>query len=116
MPIDLVFKTATESFVVSILLILLLVGTVLFQAIGALTTASRSTYVFARDGGLPFKEFLTAVDSVEESVLPKNALFTSVGVIGFFSLLALLSPSAFNAFMGASVVSLALLMEYLSCA
>lgn len=108
MPIDLVFKTATESFVVSILLILLLVGTVLFQAIGALTTASRSTYVFARDGGLPFKEFLTAVDSVEEYVLPKNALFTSVGVIGFFSLLALLSPSAFNAFMGASVVSLAL--------
>lgn len=108
MPIDIVFKTATESFVVSFLLILLLVGTVLFQGIGALTTASRSTYVFARDGGLPFKEFLTAVDSVEQFILPKNALFLSIGVIASFSLIALLSQSAFNAFMGAAVVSLAL--------
>lgn len=108
MPIDIVFKTATESFVVSFLLILLLIGTVMFQAIGAVTTASRSTYVFARDGGLPFKDFLTAVDSVEQYVIPKNALFLSVAVIGLFSLIALLSPSAFNAFMGAAVVSLAL--------
>lgn len=108
MPIDLVFKTATQSYVVSFLLIVLLIGTVLFQAIGALTTASRSTYVFARDGGLPFKDLWTKVDSVEEYTLPKNALFLSMGVIALFSFLALISPSAFNAFMGASVVSLAL--------
>lgn len=108
MPIDLVFKTATESYIVSFLLIVLLIGTVLFQAIGSLTTASRSTYAFARDGGLPFKDIWTEVDSVEEYVLPKNALFLSMGVIAMFSFLALLSPSAFNAFMGASVISLAL--------
>ncbi|GEQ70890.1 hypothetical protein JCM33374_g4570 [Metschnikowia sp. JCM 33374] len=108
MPIDLVFKTATESYMVSFLLIVLLIGTVLFQSIGALTTASRSTYVFARDGGLPFKEYWTQIDSVEEYTLPKNALFLSMGVIGIFSFLALISASAFNAFMGASVVSLAL--------
>lgn len=108
MPIDLVFKTATESYVVSFLLVLLLVGTVIFQAIGALTTASRSTYAFARDGGLPFKDSLISVDSVDLYVLPKNALFLSMGVCALFSLLALLSPSAFNAFMGASVISLAL--------
>mgnify|MGYP001157741351 FL=1 len=108
MPIDLVFKTATQLYVVSFLLIVLLIGTVLFQAIGALTTASRSTYVFARDGGLPFKDYWTQVDSVEEYTLPKNALFLSMGVIAIFSFLALISPSAFNAFMGASVVSLAL--------
>lgn len=108
MPIDIVFKTATQSYIVSFLLVLLLIGTVIFSAIGALTTASRSTYVFARDGGLPFKEIWTAVDSVEESVLPKNALFLSMGVCGAVSLLALISESAFNAFMGASVISLAL--------
>lgn len=108
MPIDLAFKAATESFVVSVLLVLLLVGTVVFQAIGVLTTASRSTYVFARDGGLPYKDFLTAVDSGKHCLLPKNALFLSVAVIGTFSLLALVSQSAFNAFMGASVVSLSL--------
>lgn len=108
MPIDIVFKTATQSYIVSFLLVLLLIGTVVFLAIGALTTASRSTYVFARDGGLPFKEVWTEVDSVEESTLPKNALFLSMGVCGAVSLLALISPSAFNAFMGASVISLAL--------
>lgn len=108
MPIDLVFKTATESYIVSFLLIILLIGTVLFQAIGALTTASRSTYAFARDGGLPWKDIWTQVDSVEEYTLPKNALFLSMGVIAVFSFIALISPSAFNAFMGASVVSLAL--------
>lgn len=108
MPIDLVFKTATESYIVCFLLIVLLIGTVLFQAIGALTTASRSTYVFARDGGLPFKDIWTKVDSVDEHKLPRNALFLSMGVIATFSFLALISPSAFNAFMGASVISLAL--------
>lgn len=108
MPIDLVFKTATQSYVVSFLLIILLIGTVIFQAIGALTTASRSTYAFARDGGLPFKDIWVSVDSVELYVLPKNALFLSMGVCAVFSLLALVSPSAFNAFMGASVISLAL--------
>lgn len=55
MPIDLIFKFATESYLISFLLVLLLVGTVFFQAIAALTTASRTTYAFARDGGLPFK-------------------------------------------------------------
>lgn len=108
MPIDLIFKTATESYVVSFLLILLLVGTVIFQAIGSITTASRSTYAFARDGGLPFNALWTEVDSVEDTIVPKNALFLSMVVCGVFSLLALISPSAFNAFMGASVVSLAL--------
>ncbi|PSK40787.1 hypothetical protein C7M61_000442 [Candidozyma pseudohaemuli] len=108
MPIDLIFKSATQSYLVSFLLILLLVGTVMFQAIGSVTTASRSTYAFARDGGLPFKDIWTSVDSVEDAIVPKNALFLSMGVCGTFSLLALVSPSAFNAFMGASVVSLAL--------
>lgn len=108
MPIDLIFKTATQSYVVSFLLTLLLVGTVLFQAIGSVTTASRSTYAFARDGGLPFKDFWLEVEAMDETTVPKNALILSMVVCGIFSLLALISSSAFNAFMGASVVSLAL--------
>lgn len=108
MPIDLVFKIATESYIVSFLLTLLLVGTVIFQSIGALTTASRCTYVFARDGGLPAKDMWIKVDSIEEYILPKNALFLSMTVCGVLVLLALISPSAFNAFLGASVISLSL--------
>ncbi|CAK7896425.1 polyamine transporter Tpo5p [[Candida] anglica] len=108
MPIDLVFKTATESYVVSFLLVCLLIGTVIFQAIGSLTTASRNTYAFARDGGLPFKHLWIEVDSIDASIVPKNALFLSMMVCGILSFLALWSESAFNAFMGASVISLAL--------
>lgn len=108
MPIDLVFKIATESYIVSFLLTLLLVGTVIFQAIGSLTTASRTTYAFARDGGLPFKHLWVEVDHVKEYTLPKNALFLSMCVCAVVSLMALVSASAFNAFMGASVISLSL--------
>lgn len=108
MPIDLVFKLSTESYIVSFLLTLLLVGTILFQAIGALTAASRTTYAFSRDGGLPFKSYWTEVDSIEEYTLPKNALFLSMSVCGVLSLLSLVSASAFNAFLGSSVISLSL--------
>ncbi|KAK6464005.1 amino acid permease-domain-containing protein [Scheffersomyces coipomensis] len=108
MPIDLVFKLATESYMISFLLVLLLVGTVLFQSIGSFTTASRTTYAFARDGGLPFKDYWVAVDSVDEYTIPKNALFLSMFVCAALSLLSLISTSAFNAFMGACVISLTL--------
>lgn len=108
MPIDIVFKAATESYIVSFLLALLLIGTVLFQAIGALTTSSRCAYAFARDGGLPFKDVWVEVGLVEEYALPKNALFLSMGVCAVFLLLALVSLLAFSAFLGSLVISLAL--------
>ena len=107
MPIQLVFKIATESYIISFLLAILLVGTVLFQSIGSLTTASRTTYALARDGALPFKEKWIEVNAENEYKIPKNALFLSMGMVGLISLLSLVSSSAFNAFMGASVISLA---------
>ena len=86
----------------------LMIGTVLFQSIGSLTTASRSTYALARDGGLPFAHLWTEVNSIEEYTIPRNALFLSMLVCAILSLLSLISRSAFNAFMGAAVVSLTL--------
>ncbi|CUM66887.1 uncharacterized protein PRCAT00004571001 [Priceomyces carsonii] len=108
MPIDLIFNIATESYIVSFLLVFLLIITVVFQSIGSLTTASRATYAFARDGGLPFKNYWVEVDSIEEYKIPKNALFLSLGVCGILSLFSLVSESAFNAFLGSSVISLSL--------
>lgn len=108
MPIDLIFKFSTESYMISFLLVLLLVGTVLFQAIGAVTTASRTTYAFARDGGLPYKDKWTSVDSVEEDIVPKNAIFLSMGVALILPAIAMISESAFNSFMGACVMTLTL--------
>ncbi|RCK54390.1 Polyamine transporter TPO5 [Candida viswanathii] len=108
MPIDLIFKLSTESYIISFLMACLMIGTVIFQSIGSLTTASRSTYALARDGGLPFAHLWTEVNSIEEYTIPRNALFLSMSVCAVLSLLSLISRSAFNAFMGAAVVSLTL--------
>lgn len=107
MPIDLVFKLATELYLISFLLALLLVGTVIFQAVGSLTTASRTTYAFARDGGLPFLAIFAQVQSSNEYTIPRNALILSMVVPSVLSLLSLVLSAAFNAFMGALVVALA---------
>lgn len=108
MPIDLIFKLSTELYLISFLMACLMIGTVIFQSIGSLTTASRSTYALARDGGLPYADLWTQVNSIEDYKLPKNALFLSMVICAILSSLSLISQSAFNAFMGAAVISLAL--------
>ena len=108
MPIDLIFKLSTELYLISFLMACLMIGTMIFQSIGSLTTASRSTYALARDGGLPFADLWTQVNSIEDYKLPKNALFLSMVICAILSSLSLISQSAFNAFMGAAVISLAL--------
>ena len=108
MPISLVFKTLTQLYVVLFLLVVLLVGTVVFQLIGLMMTALRTTYAFARDGGLPGRRWWTEIDAVDHARVPKNALFLVMGVCAVLLLLALVSTLAFNAFMGALVVSLLL--------
>lgn len=108
MPIDLIFKFSFESYIISFLLVLLLVGTVLFQSIGSITTASRATYAFARDGGLPYKEMWTRIDSVEKDTVPKNAIFLSMGIAAILPSIAVISESAFNSFMGSCVMTLTL--------
>lgn len=106
MPIQLVFKIATESYIISILLVILLIGTVIFQAIGSLTTASRTTYALARDGALPFPEKFVEVNSENDYKIPKNALYLSMIMVGIISLFSLVSAAAFNAFLGTSVILL----------
>lgn len=106
-PIDIVFKLSTRSFLVSIVLVLLIVGSLFFATIGTLTTASRTVYAFGRDHGLPFDSLWRKVDTKQdEEIVPTNALLLSVGIafiMGFFSLI---SSSAFSAFIGCSVISL----------
>ena len=75
MPIDLIFKLSTELYLISFLMACLMIGTMIFQSIGSLTTASRSTYALARDGGLPFADLWTQVNSIEDYKLPKMHYF-----------------------------------------
>ncbi|AOA61969.1 Putative polyamine transporter [Komagataella phaffii CBS 7435] len=108
MPIDLVFKLATESYLISFLLVLLLVGAVCFAGIGSLTTSSRATYAFARDNALPCNWIWVQVKIIDETTVPANALFLSMGVACFLGVLSLFSTSAFSAFMGSAVISLSI--------
>ncbi|QOU21355.1 hypothetical protein BRETT_001077 [Brettanomyces bruxellensis] len=106
-PIDIVFKLSTRSFLVSMVLVLLIVGSLFFATIGTLTTASRAVYAFGRDHGLPFDNLWQKVDTTEgEQIVPTNALLLSVFVACIFGLFSLVSSSAFSAFIGCSVIAL----------
>lgn len=104
MPIDLVFKFATQSYLVSFLMVILLIGAVLFAGIGTLTTASRATYAMARDGALPYRELWSHVDP--QRGIPINSLYLCIAISLVLGLLSLLSSSAFNAFVGSAVITL----------
>ncbi|OUM55849.1 hypothetical protein BVG19_g5456 [[Candida] boidinii] len=108
-PIDIVFKLSTKSMVVSFLLVIMLCGTLFFAGVSTLTTASRCFYSFARDNGLPFSHFFAHVDETESNeVVPKNTVILSCIISMILALLSLIASSAFNAFMGCAVISLAM--------
>lgn len=106
-PIDIAFKLSTKSFLVSMVLVLLITGALTFAIVGSLTTASRTVYAFGRDHGLPYNYLWQEVDTLEDAeIVPLNALILSVIMAIIFGMFSLLSSSAFNAFVGCSVIAL----------
>ncbi|KAL9101453.1 MAG: hypothetical protein Q9163_003284 [Psora crenata] len=71
-----------------------------------MTTSSRMTYAFARDGGLPFSRIFAHVHG--HWGLPLNALILTTVLVIIFGCIFLGSSSAFNAIISASVVALGL--------
>lgn len=67
-------------------------------------STARQTFAFARDRGLPFADWIAAVDSAKE--IPSNAVLLSSVVAGALTLLNLGSPTAFYAIVSLQVVSL----------
>ncbi|KAK4628811.1 Choline transport protein [Fulvia fulva] len=63
-------------------------------ATGITTTASRMTWSFARDRGLPFSNFLGRVSS--RSKVPVNAVLVVAGIAALLSLIYIGSYTAFN--------------------
>ena len=76
----------------------------LFATISIMTTSSRMTYAFARDGGLPASKWLAKVHPTLE--LPLNALYLTTVLVVIFGCIFLGSSSAFNAIISVSVVAL----------
>lgn len=97
-PMPLLFKYVVGSAGGAFGLLFLILGIWLFAAIGSLTAASRCTWSFSRDGGIPGSGMWKKVN--KRFGLPVNALILSTIVDALLGLIYLGSSAAFNAFTG----------------
>ena len=63
LPIIEIFKTATQSNRASNAMTAALISSLLFSSLGLMASASRLTWAFARDKGLPYSSYLSHVSS-----------------------------------------------------
>ncbi|KAL8925667.1 MAG: hypothetical protein Q9208_003350 [Pyrenodesmia sp. 3 TL-2023] len=103
-PLLRIFFNATNSRTGSIILLLFPLICILFATITIMTTSSRMTWAFARDGGLPLSRVFAKVHPTLE--LPLNSLVLTTLLVIIFGCIFLGSESAFNAIVSASVVAL----------
>ncbi|CBX94161.1 hypothetical protein IAQ61_005371 [Plenodomus lingam] len=99
-----ILQKATSSRAGAVCLGLIPLICLMFGQIAIMTTSSRMTYAFARDGGLPMSKLFSHVH--HGLGLPLNALMLSATLSILFGLLILGSSSAFNALASAAVVAL----------
>jgi choline transport protein len=103
-PLLFILENATKSRAGATCLLMFPLGCILFAEIAIMTTSSRMTYAFARDGGVPWSKFFAKVHP--RLGQPLNALMLSAGLTILFGLILIGSSSAFNALISASVVAL----------
>lgn len=75
-----------------------------FATVGSLTAASRCTWAFSRDGGIPFFKVWRTVNKRYD--VPLNSLILSTIVCALLGLIYLGSSAAFNAFTGVATICL----------
>ncbi|ODQ48679.1 hypothetical protein PICMEDRAFT_70299 [Pichia membranifaciens NRRL Y-2026] len=106
-PIDVILKLSTRSFLVSLFISLMIVGAIVFACVGALTTVSRTIYSLARDHGLPYGSIWQQLNTTTDmETVPRNALLLAVFASMILGSFSLISTSAFNAFLGCSVMAM----------
>lgn len=103
-PIPLFFKIVTGSPSAAFGLLFLIYGIWFFAFIGSLTAASRATWAFARDGGIPASSLWKKVNA--RTQVPINAVLLSAVVNALLGLIYLGSYAAFNAFTGVATICL----------
>jgi amino acid transporter len=102
-PFIYVFRNAVSTGGVNALTVLILV-LVIASNISFNASASRQTFSFARDNGLPFARWISAVHPTKE--IPANAVALSCLISVLLSLINLGSSVAFNAIISLNVVAL----------
>ncbi|KAL1584719.1 hypothetical protein WHR41_06852 [Cladosporium halotolerans] len=103
-PLGAIFYTATGNRAGTVCLTIFPLICLVFAAISIMTTSSRMTYAFARDGGLPFSKYFSRVHAKLD--VPLEALSLTLLVVVVFGCIFLGSTSAFNAITSASVTAL----------
>ncbi|XAO21902.1 hypothetical protein I312_100658 [Cryptococcus bacillisporus CA1280] len=103
-PMPLLYKEVTGSAGAALGLLCLILGIWVFAAIGSLTAASRCTWAFSRDGGIPASGWWKKVD--QRFGIPVNSLILSTIVCALLGLIYLGSTAAFNAFTGVATICL----------
>ncbi|KGO36417.1 Amino acid/polyamine transporter I [Penicillium expansum] len=102
-PIPTIIQSAVGSPVGSFLLLLPLIVLSLFCVIGCTTAVSRSTWAFARDGGIPGSIWWKQVN---KDGVPFNAMMLGMVVQILLGFIYFGSTTAFNAFTGVGVITL----------
>ena len=103
-PLLQIFYDATNSRAGATCLLIFPLVCIVFAETSIMTTSSRMTYAFARDGGLPFSRVFSKVHTGLD--VPLNALIATNVCVVIFGCIFLGSSSAFNAIVSASVVAL----------
>jgi choline transport protein len=103
-PLLQILYNATSSRAGAVCLLMFPLGCILFAEVAIMTTSSRMSYAFARDGGVPWSGFFSKVHP--RLGQPLNALILAAGLTILFGLILIGSSSAFNALISASVVAL----------
>ena len=98
-----VFYSATKSLAGSSVMASILIALVTCASFGFLATASRQTWAFARDRGLPFSSYLSYVG---KSALPLRSVFFCAALTAAICLINIGSTVAFNAIVSITLAGL----------
>ena len=99
-----VFFDATNSHVGASVMTAIPIALVVCASFGFLASASRQTWAFARDNGLPFSGFLSHVD--KRTALPLRSISFCTIVAAIIGLINIGSTVAFNAIVSLSIAGL----------
>lgn len=103
-PIGAILLHATGSRTATVCLQIFPLACLLLAGISIMTTSSRMTWAFARDGGLPFSRYFAKVHKGLD--VPLNSIGLTTLVVVVIGCIFLGSSAAFNAIVSASVVAL----------
>ena len=98
------FYGATKSLAGSSVMTAIIIALVICASFGFLATASRQTWAFARDNGLPFSGFLSHVN--KRTALPLRSISFCVIVSAIIGLINIGSTVAFNAIVSLTIAGL----------